>query len=111
MKTFNRFLETKMYLEAVPSPGSAPSGVSSPGMLPGGPPPSGIGGGGMPPPMGGMPPPMGGSLGGMGMPPPMGGAPAGPQGAAPKLKSYNVWDVLERIMGNQPNQNKNQDSL
>lgn len=64
-------------------------------------PPMGGGLGGGMPPMGGDPMsmPMGGG-GGLGAMPPMGGMP--PAGAAPaansKLKSYNVWDTLEKIL-------------
>ena len=65
--------------------------ISNPATLPGG--------SGGPPPMGG------GPLGGMGGPPPMGG-PLGGMGengpvnnTTQKLKAYNVWDVLEEILG------------
>jgi hypothetical protein len=94
MKTFKNFLESKFFLEVgePPAPGG---GIGAPGALPPGGPPMG---GGM-----GAPPPMGGGMGG-GMPPPMGGGmgapPGGGAGEAPnKLKAYNVWDVLERVLG------------
>jgi hypothetical protein len=91
MNTFKNFLEAKLNEADAPPPGG---GIGSPGALPpGGPPP--MGGMGGPPlmPMSGPPP-----MGGMGMGgPPMGGAPAG--GSAPiKLKAYNVWDVIERVL-------------
>ena len=89
LTTFSNFLDLK---EAAPAPsGTMPpptgGGISGPGALP---------------PGGGMPPPMGGPLGGMGGPPmggPMGGSPQGGQTAPNKLKAYNVWDVLERVLG------------
>jgi hypothetical protein len=95
MKTFKTFLENRLYSEVAPPP--APGGISAPGALPGGagaPPP--------PPPGGGMPPIGGGLSGGMGgMPPMPGAAPAGGTGQAPqKLKATNVWEVLERVLGN-----------
>lgn len=97
MNSFNQFLDNKILLEDAPP--SIPPPTGSPGMSPGSP----IGGGlGMPPPMGGMPPPPMG--GGLGMPPPpMGGmppsgGPTGPSTAPLKLKAYNVWDILEKIL-------------
>lgn len=91
MNTFNKFIEFKLHEDA-PMPPSSPAGgggISAPGALPPG--------GGAAPPMGGMPP-MGGGMGMGG--PPMGGMPGAPTaGTAPqKLKAYNVWDVLERVL-------------
>lgn len=100
MDTFNKFLEQKLLKED--APGMPPAGgISAPGSLGG---PMGAGGA---PPMGGMPP-MGGGMG-MGMPPMGGGMPgASSPGQAPqKLKAYNVWDVLERVLsgdGHEENQ-------
>jgi len=89
MNTFKKFLEFKLNEAAPPPPppGGA-GGISGPGALP----PAGGA-----PPMGGMPP-MGGGMG-MGAPP-MGGMPGAPAGgtAPQKLKAYNVWDVLERVL-------------
>ena len=92
MKTFGQYLNLiKLMEDAGPPPGGAPPA--------GGPP------GGAAPPMGG--PPMGGPpMGG----PPMGGPPGAPPGGPPgggqapmKLKSTNVWDVLEKYLsGGQP---------
>ncbi|RTK95643.1 MAG: hypothetical protein EKK64_06190 [Neisseriaceae bacterium] len=95
-------MKEQQFIEAdmpPPTGGSAmpPMGAGSP---PAGTPPMG---GGMPP-MGGDPMsmPLGGAGGGLGggAMPPMGGMP--PSGAVPqaqsKLKSYNVWDVLEKIL-------------
>ena len=96
MNTFKRFLENKMYSEVAPP---APSGgVGAPGALPGGstPPPPMPMGGGMPP----MPPMGGGGMGGMGMPPTPGAAPSG---TPEQLKATNVWDVLEKVLGKNPN--------
>ncbi len=100
MKTFQRFLESKLITEvdAPPPGGLAPGGPTPP------PPPGGDPMGGSPlgaPPMGGMPPPppMGGGMSPLGGP--MGtptGAPTG-QSAPTKLKAFNVWDVLERLLG------------
>jgi hypothetical protein len=70
-------------------PGGPPGLGGPPGM--GGPPPP-IGGGGPPPGLGG-PPGMGG--------PPMGGAP-GQQQPVMKMKTADVWEVLERVLGMQP---------
>lgn len=93
MKTFQQYIEL-LTEQAPPAPGGA-----APPPAPGG----GIGVPGALPPAGGLgvPPPMGGGLGGglgMGMgAPPMGvpGAGTAPQ----KLKAYNVWDVLEKVLG------------
>ena len=75
---FQKFLDSKLNEVAPGGPPSAPLGGG------------GIGGPGSLPPGGGAPPPMGG-----GMP----GAPGGGGGTAPnKLKAYNVWDVLERVL-------------
>jgi hypothetical protein len=88
MNTFKNFLNSKLNEDAPPA-----GGISGPGALP----PSGA------PPMGGMgAPPMGGMgappMGGMGAPP-MGGMGGPTGGTAPqKLKAYNVWDVLERVL-------------
>ena len=90
MNTFVKFLETKLFSE-VDAPGAPAGGISAPGALPGGP----MGAGGAPPMGGGMGMPMGGGM------PPMGGMPGAspPGGQAPeKLKAYNVWDVLERVL-------------
>lgn len=85
MKTFAQFLN--LMEDAL---GAPPAGGPPPGGPPGGGPPMGG-----PPPMGGGGPPMGG-------PPPMGGAPGAPPGGAGqppmKLKSTNVWDVLEKYL-------------
>ena len=97
MYTFKHFLEQRLWTEAGAPPPPPPGGGGMPPPPPGGglgapgampPPPPG---GGMPPMGGGMPPPMGG---GMGAPP----APGGGE-AANKLKAFNVWDVLERVLG------------
>ena len=89
MNTFKKFLEVKLNEAApgAPPPPAGGGGISAPGSLP----------------PGGAPPPMGGGMGGgMGMPGggmgmPGAGAPTG--GTAPeKLKAYNVWDVLERVL-------------
>ena len=97
MNTFNKFLEVKLLTE-IDAPAPAAGGISQPGALPGSPP-------GGAPPMGGGMPPMGG---GMGMP--MGGGMPGaapPGGQAPeKLKAYNVWDVLERVLSGDGHEEK-----
>jgi hypothetical protein len=97
MFTFKEFIEQKVLIEVGPPPGGmAPpppppggGGLGMPGALPGGgappPPPGGLGGA----------PPMGG----MGGAPPMGGPPQGGNQAPTKLKAYNVWDVLEKVLG------------
>ena len=88
MNTFKKFLETKLHEAAPPAAPPPPGG-------------GGIGGPGALPPAGGAPPmgmtPMGG---GMGAPPMGGGMPGAPTGgtAPQKLKAYNVWDVLERVL-------------
>ena len=83
MNTFKKFVESKALREQGESP--PPSA-----------PPSGGGGGiGGPASM-----PMGSPLGGGGM----GGGMGGPPGASSpstKLKAYNVWDVLERVLKDQ----------
>ncbi len=102
-----RFAEWYGLLNEAP-PGAAPGGLASPAGLP-------PGGGPAPPPMGGPPgaplggpgggmppPPMGGGPGGGMPPPPMGGgggAPPGAQQPVMKMKSPNVWDVLEQLLG------------
>jgi hypothetical protein len=98
MDTFHKFLENRLLLEADPmgAPAGGPpggGGVSGPGALPGG-------AGGMPPPMGGGLGGAGGGLGGLGGLGGPGGPPPGgaPQTTPEKLKSYNVWDVLEKIL-------------
>lgn len=102
MNTFKSFLEQKMISEDL-------GGIGTPATLPpaGAPPAPAAGAPPGAPPMGGMDP-MGG-MGGMGMgAPPMGGmgappmgAPAGGTAAPNKLKAYNVWDVLEKVLGNE----------
>lgn len=98
METFQKFIEQKLLFEADPpaSPGGpAGAGAPPPGTAPSGP-PGGPGGISAPislPSGGG--PPMG--LGG----PPMGGGPSpggDSQSGSLKLKAYNVWDVLEKIL-------------
>lgn len=99
MKTFKRFIENRL-VEAAP-PGPAGGGIGGPGALP----PPGPGGGMPPPPMGGgmgVPPPPMGMGGGLGMPPAPPAPGAAPGGTPDKLKAYNVWDVLERVLGGQP---------
>lgn len=95
MNTFKQFLDQRFLLEvgppaggAMPPPPPGGGGLGAPGALPGG------------PPMGMPPPPMGGGMGGMGGPPMGGGAPPGQQQGANKLKAYNVWDILEKVLGN-----------
>lgn len=93
MKTFGQFLN--LIEDAAPP---APAGPPGGGAPPGG-----------PPPMGGGPPPMGGGL-------PPGGPPGMPGGGAPgapganqaptKLKSTNVWDVLEKYLNGGQKQEK-----
>ena len=119
MRTFQEYIEIKSFTEA-DSPTGPPGGPPPGGGIggpPGGPPPGGGAGG----PPGG--PPLGGGIGGppmggLGGPPPMGGPPMGgpPMGdtmslgggseetnqgnsSSNKLKAYNVWDVLEKIIG------------
>lgn len=95
MKTFYRFIENR-FDEAAPPPTGAPTGIGGPGNMP---PP--MGSGGLPPSGGMVAPPMGGLGGGMGMPP-MPPAPGTTPSVAPnKLKAYNVWDVLERVLEKQ----------
>ncbi len=107
MKSFREYVEIKSIQEAeAPKPpvGGAPPAGAPPGAPPGGPgaPPGGISSP-MPGGLGGGPPP---SLGGGGGPP-IGDPTAGMGGATPdpsktgamKLKAYNVWDVLEKILG------------
>lgn len=97
METFKKFLESKLLLEADPPPGGAPPGGPPPGGAPpGGPPPGGPPGGGL-----GAPASLPG--GGGGLAPSLGGSPMGsPSGDSQKgslkLKAYNVWDVLEKIL-------------
>ena len=112
MRNFKTFLESykwaKLFSELALSPGGAPpppgppgGGLGAPGSLPPGGPPPGLGG----PPgggLGGPPPGLGGPLGGgLGGPPPDGGANSGGASVANKLKAYNVWDVLEKILGSE----------
>lgn len=106
MNTFKKFLEFKLH-EDTPPPAPGGGGISGPGALP---PAGGMGG----PPTGGMPP-MGGGMGGMGGPPmggPMGGMPGAPTGgtAPEKLKAYNVWDVLERVLSGDGQEKSNMPS-
>lgn len=105
MKTFNKFLQEQLLLEAPPTPLGDTGGISSPGSLPGGPAgPGGPPGGGLPPVGGGGMPPMGGGGGmppmGGGLPPMGGGGPA-PANTQPvmKIKAPDVWSVLEKILG------------
>ena len=98
MYKFSDYLKKQMIVEADAPPmggSTAPpsgGGLGPPGLPTGG--GMGLGGGmGAPPPMGGgggLGPPMGG-MGGMGAP---------PAGATPatKLKTTNVWDVLDHIL-------------
>ena len=97
MNSFTKFLEQKVFMEADPPPATPPAvggnpagglgGLGAPAALPP------MGGGAPPslPPMGGPSPSLGGPLGG----PAPGAAPTGQQ---PKLKAYNVWDVLEKLL-------------
>lgn len=99
MKTFQNFLECKIWLEqdeAPPPPADAGGAPPDMGMPPMGAPDLGGGLGA---------PPMGGGFGG----PPMGGPSLSPgldsgmgqPGSAPtakKLKAYNVWNVLQKIL-------------
>lgn len=101
MNTFKKFLEFKLHEDAPPPPPppGGDGGIGGPGALPpGGAPPMG---GGMPP-MGGGMPPMGG-----GMPPMGGGMPGSPSSgtASEKLKAYNVWDVLEKVLSGDGQEN------
>ncbi len=98
-----KFREFVKMLNEAPLPGGPPGGLSAPAGLPPGGPPPGLGS--KPPmPMGGPPlPPMGGGMGG---PPGLGGPPMGGPGGAPpggnqvmKLKSPDVWSVLEKVLG------------
>ena len=99
MKRFKDYL--KMLKEDVTpsSGGSPPIGDSggmggSPGMPKGAPPPPMGGGISSPPPIA---PPMGG---------PMGGPTGGAGGQIPqKLKAYNVWDALEKVLSGDKKQN------
>jgi len=101
METFKKFIESKLFLEAdPPAGGPPPSGPPGGGPPPGGPPGGGIS---APASLGGVGPPggIGGGLGvppGLGGPPGGGGAPSGDQSGSLKLKAYNVWDVLEKIL-------------
>lgn len=100
MKKFREYLQEQMLFEApMGGPPPSPGGLAGPASLPPGGPGPGMGGGlGVPPPMmGGMAPP---TMGG----PPMGGGPMGgpgmPQNApVMKLKSPDVWEVLEKVLG------------
>jgi hypothetical protein len=107
METFFQFIDTRI---------NEDGGISTPGAMP----PSPISPTSPPPSAADPLNPVGGGMGGMGMPmgsppggpmgaPPIGGGPGMPpigggmgpqsQGSAPqKLKAYNVWDVLERIL-------------
>jgi hypothetical protein len=114
MRTFQQYLEN-LVLEVGPGAPASPGGLAAPASIPpggGGPP---MGGGMPPPPMGGpggLAPPMGGGLGG----PPMGGpmgAPGmpGQQQPATKLKAYNVWDVLEKVLSDNPTSSGNKNLI
>ena len=101
MNTFKKFVESKILREQgeSPPPPAPPSGggggISGPASMPMGSPMGGGMGGGM-----GAPPMAGAGLGGS----PMGGGMGGPPGASSpstKLKAYNVWDVLERVLKDQ----------
>jgi len=97
MNTFKKFVESKILREEGESPPlSAPpsgggGGIGGPASMPMGSPMGGGLGGGI-----GAPPLGGAGLGG----PPMGGMGGAPGASSPstKLKAYNVWDVLERVL-------------
>lgn len=95
----------KDHLKMLREDASPPLGGASPPPSGGASPPSGGMGGpplGMPP-IGASPPPMP-IGGGMGGPPPMGSPPGGAGGSgqpAQKLKAYNVWDALEKVLGDE----------
>jgi hypothetical protein len=95
MNSFTKFLEQKVFMEADP-PAMPPAGGGAP---------AGLGGLGAPaalPPMGGGAPPlppMGGPSPSLGGGPFGGPAPgAAPTGQQPKLKAYNIWDVLDKLL-------------
>lgn len=109
MKTFQDFIEHKVLFE---QEGAAPPADA-------GAPPAAPGGDMGMPPMGGADPgaaamgmpPMGGGLGGPGLGGPslspsldmgMGGGGATGSPVAKKLKAYNVWDVLEKLLMDKP---------
>lgn len=110
MKTFREYILTEV--DAAPPPTGAPpggdpglGGLGVPGTPPGGPGaiPGGLGG----PSLGGLGGPGLGGLGGPGGMPGMPGAPPGgmPMGAMPppkQIKPLDVWDILEKILGNKP---------
>jgi hypothetical protein len=95
---FREFLAKKERQLLNEAPGG-PMGGPSPGGPSGGPsggPPGGIGG-----PPGGLPPMPGGGGGPPPLPggPPMGGDPSNMPSPVMKLKSQDVWHVLEKILG------------
>jgi hypothetical protein len=96
MNSFTKFLEQKVFMEAdppamPPAGGGAPAGLGGLG-APAALPPMG---GGAPPPL----PPMGGPSPSLGGGPFGGPAPgAAPTGQQPKLKAYNIWDVLDKLL-------------
>lgn len=105
MKKFKQFLESKIFLEQEPAPdlaaGAPPAAGGDMGMAP----PDLGGAMGAPPGMGA--PPLGGGLGGPSLSPgldPMAGGGGAPGGSpvAKKLKAYNIWDVLKKILDSEP---------
>lgn len=104
MRSFRTFLDNKLITEAdgPGAPPGGPPGGGPPGGGPGGAPPLPMPGGGGGPPGG-----MGGGLGGMGGPAPGGG---GAQTPAKKLKAYNVWDAIEKVVDPQASGDKKKDN-
>jgi hypothetical protein len=100
MIKFSKFLEHKLFMEADPPPTPPGGGAGGLGALgsPAGMPPPLMGS--PPPPMGGLGGPMGGGLGS----PPMPGMPSGSQQL--KIKAYNVWDVLEKLLSGSKDSNQ-----
>lgn len=111
--TFQEYYSRKQLLSEAPGGPGAPPGPAGSPPGPGGPPPPG---GGLGAPPGGLPPMPGG--GGPPMPP-MGGPPMGGEGAGGKpnpvmkLRSQDVWSVLEKVLGihdkNHPEPKKDQE--
>ena len=94
MKNFRQFLKDQTFNEAAPGGDLGAGGLSSPaGLPPGGSPGGGLGG---PPPIGGGlgGPPMGGLGGG----PPMGGGTPPPGKSVIKLKTPDVWEIINNII-------------